>query len=258
MPGDEALATCRRLLDATDEVLERPLAGLYLTGSAVLHDYVPGVSDVDFVAVLATPHLDVPVDALATVHAELPSADGLYVTVGQLRTAPGGVGKVPHARDGRVWCTDDHVIPVTWHTLSDHGETVRGVPVSALGVALDRDALVDWCRGNLRGYWRTWASEGKVPESECARAIETDRGLAWCVLGVLRLAYTIATGEITSKRGAGRYGLATMPEPRHPLIAEAIALRTAPPGRAAPAEPAAAQARRARVVELMDEVIAAA
>jgi hypothetical protein len=200
----------------------------------------------------------VPLDALAAVHAELPGTDGLYVTAGQLQSAPAGVGEVPHARDGRVWFTDDHVIPVTWHTLSDHGATVRGAPTSALGVAVDRDALIQWCRGNLHGYWGTWAREGANPDSEYARAIETDRGLAWCVLGVLRLAYTIATGEITSKRGAGRYGLATMPEPRHPVIAEAISLRTAAAGRVAPTVPGAAEARRSRVVELMDEVIAAA
>jgi hypothetical protein len=254
---EDAVLTAHQLLQAADAALERPLAGLYLTGSAVLHDYVPQVSDLDFVAVVA-PDADVPLAALGTVHAGLPQTDGLYLTAAQLRCPPADVGAVPHARDGQVWRSDDHVIPVTWQTLAVHGATVRGPSPSSLRIPLDRDGLVRWCRGNLHGYWAQWARGGADDAGEYARAIETDRGMAWCVLGVLRLAYTIATGEITSKRGAGRYGLATLPAGWHPLIAEAIVLRAAPPDLSPPADPSAAADRRRQVVALMDEVIAAA
>jgi Domain of unknown function (DUF4111) len=47
----------------------------------------------------------------------------------------------------------------------------------------------------------------------------------WCVPGVTRLHYTIATGDITSKSGACRYALATFPDTWHMVIAEALALR---------------------------------
>ncbi len=35
--------------------------------------------------------------------------------------------------------------------------------------------------------------------------------VAWCVLGVPRLQYTLATGEVTTKCGAGEYAAATFP-----------------------------------------------
>ncbi len=49
--------------------------------------------------------------------------------------------------------------------------------------------------------------------------------LQWCVPGVARLHYTIATGDITSKSGACRYALSTFPITWHAVINEALALR---------------------------------
>jgi hypothetical protein len=40
------------------------------------------------------------------------------------------------------------------------------------------------------------------------------------------LHYTITTGDITSKSGACHYALATFPAKWHPIIQEALALRT--------------------------------
>jgi hypothetical protein len=45
------------------------------------------------------------------------------------------------------------------------------------------------------------------------------------VLGVSRIHYTVATGAITSKEGAGRYALATFPERWHRVIGEALRVR---------------------------------
>jgi hypothetical protein len=47
----------------------------------------------------------------------------------------------------------------------------------------------------------------------------------WTALGVCRLHYTIATGEITSKSGAGEYALQTFPARWHKVIGAAIAIR---------------------------------
>lgn len=254
---DDAETVGRLLLDAVDDGLAQPLAALYLTGSAALDDYVPGVSDVDFVGVVGSAASGL-LDRLAAVHAGLAQTDGIYVTAEQLRTEPAEVGEVPHARDGRAWLSDDQVIPVTWHTLACHGVAIRGPAPAALGIRLERSALKDWCRGNLRGYWAGWARAGSDPSTQAGRTLLTDWGVAWCVLGVLRLAYTIQTGEITSKRGAGRYGLATLPPRWHPLVSEAIALRESASRPAPPADPVAAAMRRGQAVALMRSVIAGA
>jgi hypothetical protein len=48
----------------------------------------------------------------------------------------------------------------------------------------------------------------------------------WVVTGVTRLHYTLATGDITSKTGAARYGLRTFPARWHRVLDETIRLRT--------------------------------
>ncbi|MET9291358.1 aminoglycoside adenylyltransferase domain-containing protein [Streptomyces sp. NPDC003077] len=50
------------------------------------------------------------------------------------------------------------------------------------------------------------------------------------MLGVSRLHYTIATGEITSKGGAGAYALKTFGDTWEPVLAEALRLRRGEPG----------------------------
>lgn len=48
----------------------------------------------------------------------------------------------------------------------------------------------------------------------------------WGVLGVTRLHYTLATGMVTSKAGAGAYALETFPERWHRILREAVDIRT--------------------------------
>jgi hypothetical protein len=54
---------------------------------------------------------------------------------------------------------------------------------------------------------------------------------AWGVLGVSRLHYTLAAGEITSKYGAGLYALRRFPARWHPPIIEALRIRRGDGGR---------------------------
>jgi hypothetical protein len=55
----------------------------------------------------------------------------------------------------------------------------------------------------------------------------TSYGCVWVVLGVCRLHYTLATGEIGSKEEAGAYGIGTFPEPWHLVLHEALRIRRA-------------------------------
>jgi hypothetical protein len=52
-----------------------------------------------------------------------------------------------------------------------------------------------------------------------------DYGIQWAVLGVLRQFYTFRERAITSKVGAGMYGLLHTPQQWHRLIQEAIDFR---------------------------------
>ncbi|WP_370651758.1 nucleotidyltransferase domain-containing protein [Frankia sp. Cj3] len=50
------------------------MEGWYVVGSAALDDFRPGASDIDFVAVTATPPADHQLAALEGVHTRLPCA----------------------------------------------------------------------------------------------------------------------------------------------------------------------------------------
>ncbi len=190
-------------LGQVDAVAPGLVEGFYLVGSLALDDYRPGTSDVDFVAVTGRPLAPSEIDAVGR---RPPSLDGVYATWEELATDAG--------RD-----------PVAWHTLKRYGIRVRGPEPAELTIATDRSTLDSWCRANLDGYWRRWRRAAGRPLSRKWLACLGTGGPAWAVLGVSRLHYTIATGDITSKSGGGRYALSVFPSRWHPIVTDCLATR---------------------------------
>jgi hypothetical protein len=202
--------------------------GLYLQGSIALGDYQPGVSDIDFVAVVSgTPDLR----ALKAVHADLRRThgsvpfDGLYVAADDLRRDPAARPTGPSVHEWRVSAAttfERHL--VTWHVLDQGGVAVRGPSVAELGIHTDRPALVASTRQNLAGYWTRWrdvTARGPVGFSSCATS--------WGVLGAARLRHTLAAERVTSKTEAAGYALQTYDEQWHRVIREALRIRVGGP-----------------------------
>ena len=48
----------------------------------------------------------------------------------------------------------------------------------------------------------------------------------WCALGALRLHFTAFTGNVTSKRGAGEYGIVVTPDYMHDTLRAALEARS--------------------------------
>src|SRR5687768_11966485 len=97
--------TCATYLELADRHAPGLVQGLYLQGSVALGDYRPGVSDIDFVAVVSgTPD----VRALEVIHAELRRVhggtffDGLYVDAADLRRPPVSAPLGPAVHEWRV------------------------------------------------------------------------------------------------------------------------------------------------------------
>jgi Aminoglycoside adenylyltransferase, C-terminal domain len=110
---------------------------------------------------------------------------------------------------------------VTWHTLARHGVAVRGPEPARHEIHTDPVELRDWTRANLDGYWRDWVLRARRLRTVDAWALP-DRFAAWGVLGVSRLPYTLATGEISNKEAAGEYALEAFGPRWRPVIEDAL------------------------------------
>jgi len=219
-------AVCDTFLRAVPDGL---VTGLYLRGGLGFGEWVPGRSDVDFVATLShRPSAD-EVEALRRAHASVHAAhpdtpfDGPHVLVDDLRTDARDCPDVP--------CVLHHLFEpeqqvhdgvVCWHELARHGITVTGTPHTELGIWTDQDALLEFTRTNVDTYWRRNAEAlAAMPaEGDSADACE------WCVLGVARLHHLLVTGEMTTKSRAGEWGLTHYPQRFHRVLREALRIRS--------------------------------
>ncbi|PWV52746.1 nucleotidyltransferase domain-containing protein [Nocardiopsis sp. L17-MgMaSL7] len=233
--------------------------GLYLTGSVALGDFRPHTSDVDFVIVTGRRAEREDLDALRRAHARTrgevprPQFNGIHVTWDELNLDPSACGPVPSVTNGRF--RDRAAVdvnPVTWHVLAERGVTVRGPHPSELDVWDEPESLRTWSLGSLDEHWSRWR--------EKAGRLVTPRGLAvlgslapsWSVLSVSRLHFTLRTGEITSKSGAGLYALHAFPERWQRIVNECLRVRR---GAQAPSLYESALARRRAALDYIEMVL---
>ncbi|MDG4782451.1 DUF4111 domain-containing protein [Micromonospora sp. WMMD961] len=216
---------CLRFLSLVPEGL---VTGLYLTGGTGFGEWLEGRSDVDFVATLAHRPSDGEVAHLRQAHEQMAAFspiffDGMHVLVTDLASDPRKLPPVPVVlhREFRIGHLD-HL--VAWHELARHGVTVTGPQLSTLDIWTDRQILQAYTVDNLDTYWRTVTDQlaaSSVDEPEA----ELDYACCWCVLGVARLHHLIVTGEMTTKSGAGRWGLSYYDQRWHRVLREALRLR---------------------------------
>ena len=241
-------------LTAVDHAAPGLVEALYLVGSVALDDFRPGASDIDFVAV--TPRrLDATgADALRTAHARVsatrrrPYFDGTYLTWDDLRGDPAQASPGAGVHEHR-WTTGGSGNPVTWHELAWHGVAVRGPDRRDIDVRTVPPALVRWTRDNMAGYWRPWHARAQQPVSKLGIATLGSWAPAWGVLGVARQRYTIDTGRITSKSGAGLYARKVFGLRWHRIIDECLRIRGGSAGQSAYSGPLR---RRRDALEFMD------
>ncbi|MFI6998988.1 aminoglycoside adenylyltransferase domain-containing protein [Nocardia sp. NPDC050175] len=208
------------------------IEGLYLEGSLALNDFRPHTSDIDFVAITAKPPNPTEFDALERAHAALrerqrhPFFDGIYLTWSDLAAGPQATGERPSSNSGRLAkLGGGQHNPVTWHTLAEHGVTLRGPAAADVDIWTDPDALAAWQNTNLDEYWAAGLTRAAQLLSKDGLFLLTDYATAWTVTGIARLHYTIATGDITSKEGASRHALQSFPRHWHRIVDEALRLR---------------------------------
>jgi len=226
----EVESVTKAFLDAADEHAPGLVEGLYLHGSLGFGEYIPGSSDVDFVAVLACRPDEPKLAGLAAAHDLVrttftePRFEGVHLVRRDLAGPPTRCPDVPCVFEGEFRPAGRFSVnPVTWHELAWHGITVRGQDLAEM-VWTDPAALRSFTQDNLTDYWSPIAGTLRSAPPE---AITTD-DVTWCVLGVSRLHHLLARGSMTSKSGAGRHALAAFGPRWRPIVSEALRAREHP------------------------------
>jgi hypothetical protein len=229
---DEVGAVLGNYLEIVDDLLPGFVEGLYVVGSMALGDWTSGLSDLDIVAVSAEPATDEDAGSLRTAHAILteqlprPFVDGPYLAWADLTVAPATGLHRPWSLDGLLHHDSEcfEINPVTWFTLATYGRTVRGPAPAKLGIWLSVEDRIRFVIDNVRTYWSDVANDVARACTDPTAAFSSE-SFQWCALGALRLHYTAFTGDVTSKRGAGEYGLDILPEQLRDVVSYALELR---------------------------------
>lgn len=193
-----------------DDAVPGLVTAVHVTGSAVLDDYRPGISDLDLVA--ETSHAVGPAElaALAEAHAGV-AVETVFVSGGL-----GSGGPAPWVRDGVAHPEDsDQLHAITWLQLARYAATLRGPRPT---VPADIPAAQAFCRANLRSYWApVLADTGAALRGRGADDPCRAEGAMWIALGPARLWHTIRTGEVISKTRAGEVAVERWPDLAGPI-----------------------------------------
>jgi len=162
-------------------------------------------------------------------------ANGIYLPAAALSRNPVDVHDVPHSHEGRFQRSRGfEANPAVWLTLRNHPFSIRGTLPE---VWHDLDALRIWTLNNLNTYWADLASQLERAATALSKQAAGD-AIGWCVPGVARLAYTLETGDVTSKSAACHFALDAYPERWHPIILDALAIRHGEPRKEVPSSSA--------------------
>lgn len=231
----EAQAVIRTLLREADEAAPGLILDAYVVGSIALDDARPGHSDIDIITVRAeeadnestVAALGPVLSRIRETHPE-PVLDGIVLSRTDIASGPDHiVGDRPNIVDSTLKLSGDGSArnPVLWKTLTQCGITWHGVPIAEADIWDASDALPSWTRGNLNQYWAPWLARSDRLLCRWGAISLGTWFVEWGVPGVARLHYTLATGEITSKHGAGAYALRAFPLRWHRIVHEAMRIR---------------------------------
>lgn len=170
---------------------------LWVGGSLATGDYVPGVSDLDLVAVTTQPLMGDALVHVAHIHEDLDAgpANGIdlgcqYADAGRLLDV---AVKHPTWTHGEM--LDRTVSLVTRAELVLHGFPVLGPPPDALLPAVTPDDVRDAARAELNGYWSYAA---RRPPMFWRLPVMIDLGLT----AMARGRHALAQGELLTKTAA--------------------------------------------------------
>lgn len=204
-------------LDEVDRIAPGAVVSVHVVGSAATGDFVPGTSDLNFVAELAAEPAAPVLRSLAGAHRRLAGAfpscalDGVYLARRELPPGDGATSG-PNVRGGAFAASGGHGRgPLALHVLARSGVTLRGkLPTSCALPGRRVDALAAEAARTLAG---------------ADLAARGPSALSSLVLYAAQLHHLLMTGAPCSKRKAGLCALVSL-EPRwSPLVEAALSSR---------------------------------
>jgi hypothetical protein len=220
------------LLAQVKSLLGEELVGFYLDGSLALGDFDPATSDVDFIAAVARPMIDLEteflrrnsVSRLAAMHRRIRDSDrpfaaeleGSYIHLSALRRHDPADAVFPNLERG-----PDEALKLTEHhsdwvihryIVREHGITLFGPPPATLIDPVSPDDVRAATAGVLRSWWGT--AEGLT----YVRDATPETLAVYIVPTMCRALYALEYGAVVSKPAACRWALATLDARWHSLI----------------------------------------
>jgi len=221
---DEILAV---LIPGVHAALGDNLVGVYLRGSLATGDFID-TSDIDFFVATERPVSEAEADALIAVHARLAAMPNKYAD--RLERAYIDRAALWRFAPGRRFLTVECETPLRWKVhetswliercgLRESGIAILGPDPRTLIDPISAEELRDAARQRVR-EWATWAADPHDPEWLPPRSHQ-----AYVVETMCRALYTLALGELVSKRKAASWGVSVLPERWHGLVRKAVAGR---------------------------------
>lgn len=220
------------------------IVSIYLYGSVALKDYIEGSSDIDFIVVVREPITHSEILAIIEAHKEveeaIPNTDimGTYLLLDELTNNHTDISPLLTYFDKQINTNGRgaDLNPIKWWILKKQGIRVYGSEIT-FRYDLEVDSLIQYVINNTNSYWVGWITrlEEKLQlvlaQEQEINVEQLDYAIEWCTLGMLRQLYTLKEHEITSKVGAGIYGIHHVPDKWCGLIEEAIAIKRLQPNR---------------------------
>ncbi len=226
LPAD-LLPVLGAYVDALHAAFPERVYALSLYGSLALGGFVKRTSDIDFVTVMVGQISEDDQLVIRTLHRALchvsrwaSRLDGEYVELDQIEA---GELDTPclFVADGSL-AGRREVSKAGWLTLLQCGVSVIGPEPAAFIPDVPWADLEQEMWSNLNFYW--------LPKANSRWLFLSSAWVAFAVLTLCRILYTMGRHSVTSKPAAAQYAQGILPDKWHRLIREALRLHSGEPG----------------------------
>jgi hypothetical protein len=223
-PYPEVNGVLLRLLDGARGILGKEFVGLYLYGSLASGDFNQQRSDIDFVVVTRNLLPQAMIDALEEMHKGFASSsekwdrklEGVYMPLAELRAYDANGPELPSVNEGRFYLAQrgsDWVIQR--HTLRAHETIVSGPSIRDFIDPVTPDQIRSAICAIMHEWWAPMIDDAAWLDGR-------PEYLAYAVLTMCRVLYTLEFATAVSKTRAAQWAIKTLEKEWAGLVKEAL------------------------------------